>query len=229
MTSYWSLRLHDRSKNSERLSCQQSMQKATAPPAYHDESSLPLAYIVGCDNVVGDTINSETTPLTSVMVHDTVNDASTLLSPSSDSKHLVRIAQQRGCIQAEEEKEGIAKSRRQVGAIRYHAQAAVKEANRIGKQLRDNDEQQAARRIPGGGDGIFLVVNNNISTEQACLSEETRRVANLPSKEQTDIPPPRVNNNDGTFGKEYQVSEYSIGEYDTRPYETSEYKSVYES
>jgi len=116
---------------------------------------------------------------------------------------LAHLAAHRGRLQAEQELEEIQRASRNIGAIQYYSKAEVEAANRLARERMRAEEMgrtQTNERAPAVKEW-----ENNSSAKR------------------------KVECRQGTFGKDYEVSEYaSVYEYDVKDYQTSSYKSVYE-
>jgi len=126
---------------------------------------------------------------------------------------LLRVGEERGRIDVDQEATLVEKNQRNVNAIHYHQQADVQEANAHAKQVQQQEES-------GKVQTTTAMATRHKVTSSAPSSEK-------PPQETTE---PQTEAATGTFGQEYEVAEYQIGGgYDTQDYEVKEYKSVYDA
>lgn len=125
---------------------------------------------------------------------------------ANDSPHYVKIAELRGIIANEEEREATQKANRQVFSKDYFINQAVQEANQRAK-IRDAQGLQI-----DSSDRLITSHGNSSNTEEQQTS----------SKEH--IQQASIQNVQG-----YQVKEYRMSsDYDTKDYKIQEYRSVYD-
>jgi hypothetical protein len=112
------------------------------------------------------------------------------------------VGTHRGLIDAETEAENIERGNRHVYSINYFQDEQIREGNRRARerQLRED------------------------------LGLDQTSASSAPEAPSSSSGMPRVQQEyyDGTYGKEYQVSEYDVSTYNTSEYEVKPYSSVYE-
>lgn len=121
---------------------------------------------------------------------------------SDDSRSRVKLAQSKGLIAAEEEKEAIRNTNRKVFSKDYFSKQAVQAANQNAK-LRNAQGLQVIEKLPS--------INNELGRSQEKIKKE------VPEKQ-------------GVYKVGgYEVKEYNTEtDYQTSDYEVQEYRSVYD-
>lgn len=118
-----------------------------------------------------------------------------------NGRTVTNLATRRGRMSAEQELEDIQRANMNVRAHNYFVRADVDEANRLLLNHIQLGDLSRNYTIPMDSKKVVTKPINSHS-QQAALQ--------------------------GTFGKDYEVSNYDVNEYSTKDYEVSTYKSVYE-
>lgn len=150
------------------------------------------------------------TPGYGVIVEDAVavpsGDAVFSRTTPIDERSVASLATHRGRMLSEQELEDIQRANVNIRAQNYYANAAVNEANAAARNRIRVEE-----------------LSLKIDTSAHDFSMEVEKLKAKRSIDHMKKPPAQ-----GTFGKDYEVSNYDTVGYETKDYEVSTYKSVYE-
>lgn len=201
----------------------------TAPAGKCTSTSGPLKYATvlsyedeDCFNAAGATTTTTIRPHHTHLQPDAISHAQATalvfpVDPYNNEKdddlyaaELMRVGEARGRLLNEMEQEEIRRNIREIRAIRYHEKEALREAN------------ERARQVQGNEDAGF--VQTTIAMEYNNHDNTTRTTTETTPAE------PQQPEYQGTFGRDYEVSEYEGRDYEIKEeYDVAEYKSVYES
>ena len=146
--------------------------------------------------------------------HHCYYETTTTLHNSARHAHLLQTGEHRGRLLNEQEREDVRRNARDIRAKNNQEEQALNEAN------------QRARQRQGQEDAGFVQTTMDMEYNNDNAGGTRDATIAVPPRTMTET---NNNNNTGTFGHEYEVSEYAVGDYDTQDYQISEYKSVYDS
>ncbi|KAL7573146.1 hypothetical protein ACA910_018812 [Epithemia clementina (nom. ined.)] len=140
----------------------------------------------------------------------TTSSPLTTTTTTTKEEEQLQLGETRGRCLNEMEQEDVRRNAREIRAIQYHQAQHLQQAN------------QRARQVQGQEDAGF--VQTTIAME---YNNNDQTIAKHPISANT------TGHNDveyqGTFGRQYEVSDYTVSEYDTQEYDVTEYKSLYDS